>query len=169
MEKPVILICSDSKTLKKYLWFIPVLFGWCETLPEIRDRLRRGKRGEKFHVFLFDETIELDLGEFLQMDNIAAIEICYEVGCSQRIKDDKIRYTSIDLCLSRWHYIEHKSSQSNAQNLARSGDTRQTYYEGKAQFSWKELMMVNRSSCTLTAIAKTSLFSFRHAMSSSSR
>ena len=142
MEKAVILICADNKTFKQYLWFIPVVFGWCETLAEIRERIQRGKRGEKFHLFLFDETIELDLNEFLQMDTIAAIEICYEVGCSERIKDDKVRYTSIDLCLSRWQYIEHKSSQSNAQNFARLGDTRHTYYEGKAQFFWNELMMV---------------------------
>ena len=142
MQQPVILICSTVETFKRIQWLIPIVFQWCETLIEIRKRIGRGNREEKFHLFLFDETIQIDLNEFLQMENIAGVEICYKVACSQRIKHDKLRYTSVKLCLPRWHYIEHKSSQLNAQHFANSRSGRQIDCQRRAEFHRKELMKV---------------------------
>lgn len=142
MQEAVALIGAMPETFERHEWSIPVKFRWCRTEDRIRDRIQRGKQEEKFYLFLFDRTILPDLNEFLQVANVAGIEICYDVEYNERIKHAKIRYTSRNFCLLRWHFIGHKTSQFNAHHFARLRDGRQIDFQGKADSHRKELMKV---------------------------
>lgn len=168
-ETAVVLLCVLCEKFKEARWVIPVPFQLCETLAEVLSITDAGRPGEKFHLFLFDETIGLDPKKFLSIDNVAGIEICYAVGYTQRIKHQKIRYTSIATCLFRWYHIQRENSQMNARRLAESGDNRKKYHQRKAQFNGKELMMVNDSHSIQSSVVDASLLRFLLATFSSFR
>lgn len=140
-----IVVLSTAKTLKANTSKIPFPFQWCETLAEILDTIQGGKSEETTHLIILDKPAEFKFNDLLLMDNIVNIEICYRVPYPQRIKHDKIRYTSIDVCLSRWHYISHCSSRSYTQRFAESGEDYESKNQRGAHCDLKELMTVTDS------------------------
>lgn len=145
MKMNSLVIWSTVKTLKANVSRIPCSFKWCEIVEELLGVIRGENSGEIFHLVVFDEPTTFNFHELLSMDTIVDVEICYKVPYLQRIKHDKIRYTSIEMCLFRWHYIEYQSSQSNAQRFGESRDRKQLLHEATVRFYRKELMMITDS------------------------